>query len=299
MPEERSRRTHAASSLGALLRRAQRRAERHAKPVRNSEEAAATPAETTVADLTSEESVARPRRASSSLVTDFLRPSRSQAIIAAVLFVTALLTAMGIKARHTDMDFSTMRRSDLIQILDTLNADARKLEAEINELERTKQNLSSGADAAKIAAEEARRRLNATRILAGTAPASGPGVRITISDPHNKIGPEHILDAVEELRDAGAEVMAINGSIRLVANTWFGRSSSGGLLISGEQVSFPLTIEAIGDPTTLEAGARFRGGLVSEIQNDRIGGVVTISQSDRLEIDAVAKPTVPQYSRPA
>lgn len=290
MPEERTRRTHTPSSMKALLRRAQRRAARH-------ERTTAGP----TAEVAGSVEQDRPQETAdkSSVLADFLRPSRSQAIVAVVLFITALLISMGVKARTTETDFASMRRADLIQMLDTLNADARKLETEINELERTKQSLLSGADSAKVAEEETRRRLDAMRILAGTAPASGPGIRIVITDPAKKVGPELVLDAIEEMRDAGAEVMAINGTIRVVANTWFGRSSSGGLTVSGEPVSFPLTIEAIGDPATLEAGARFRGGLVSEIQNERVNGGVTINQLDHLEIRAVAKLDAPQFSRPS
>ncbi|MDO4783767.1 MAG: DUF881 domain-containing protein [Propionibacteriaceae bacterium] len=290
MPEERNRRTHAPSSVRALLKRAQRRARRQER------DADGPPIEAAEPTRQAEPDRPGPRP---SLLADFLRPSRSQAIVAAVLFITALLISMGVKARTTETDFASMRRADLIQMLDTLNSDARKLEAEINELERTKQSLLTGADAAKVAQEETQRRLDAMRILAGTAPASGPGIRIVIADPFSKVGPELVLDAIEEMRDAGAEVMAINGTIRVVANTWFGRSSSGGLVVSGEPVSFPLVIEAIGDPATLEAGARFRGGLVSEIQNERVNGSVTISQLDQLRISAVIKPDAPRFSRPA
>lgn len=218
--------------------------------------------------------------------------------MAVILFVTALLVVTGVRARSSETDFSTMRRTDLIAMLDTLNADSRKLESEINELRRTKEQLETGANSAQVAADEAKRRLSAMQVLAGTVPATGPGVRITIQDPKRKVGPELILDAVEELRDAGAEVMQINGTVRVVANTWFGRSDAGELTVNGLAVSFPLTIEAIGDPATLEAGARFRGGLVSEIQGERVGGYVSITQLKRIDITAVASVAAPQFSRP-
>lgn len=218
--------------------------------------------------------------------------------MAVILFVTALLVVTGVRARSSETDFSTMRRTDLIAMLDTLNADSRKLESEINELRRTKEQLETGANSAQVAADEAKRRLSAMQVLAGTVPATGPGVRITIQDPKRKVGPELILDAVEELRDAGAEVMQINGTVRVVANTWFGRSDAGELTVNGMAVNFPLTIEAIGDPATLEAGARFRGGLVSEIQGERVGGYVSITQLKRIDITAVASVAAPQFSRP-
>lgn len=287
MPEDKARRSASSAHVGALLRRARHRAERRADD-ESSPEAGVDRAQ-------------RPqtRPHMSTLITDFLRPNRSQAIMAVILFVTALLIVTGVRARNADTDFSTMRRADLIQMLDTLNADSQKLSSEINDLKRTKERLESGVDSAQVAADEAKKRLSAMQILAGTAPAVGPGVRITIYDPGHKVGPELVLDAIEEMRDAGAEVMQLNGQIRIVASTWFGRSSDGQLSVNGEVVTFPLVLEAIGDPATLEAGARFRGGLVSEVQNERVGGTVSITQVKQLSITALASVSVPQYSRPA
>lgn len=229
---------------------------------------------------------------------DFLRPSRAQAIIAVVLFFTSLLVVMGVKASSSQSTFSTMRRADLIQMLDTLNAESRRLEGEIRELQSTKQRLESGADSAKVAEAEAAKRLSQLQILAGTVPAAGPGIRLVIIDPKGKVGPELVLDAVEEMRDAGAEVIEINDSVRVVASTWFARSANGGVVAGGVELTSPITIEVIGDPATLEAGARFRGGLVSEVQSEAIGGQVLITQLDDLRIDSLHEPTAFQFAEP-
>ena len=58
-------------------------------------------------------------------------------------------------------------------------------------------------------------------ILAGTVPATGPGVTITIDDPDGAVTRPTLLDGVEELRDAGAEAIEINDSVRVVASTSF------------------------------------------------------------------------------
>lgn len=281
MPERKS-----GSALSdSLLKRSRRRQERRADDLPPEE----TP--TTVIPAVTD----GPR---TSVWLDFLRPSRSQAVIAVILFVTGLLVVMGVSAGRREADFSTMRRADLVSMLDTLNADARKLQAEIADLTTTKNRLESGVDSAKVANDEARKRLDTMEILAGAKPAAGPGIRITISDPKGKVGPELVLDAIEELRDAGAEVIQLNGSVRVAVDTWFGRDSSGRLVASGQVLTMPLTIEAIGDPATLEAGARFRGGLVSEVQNEAVGGSATIVTLDRVLIESVVTPKAPAYARP-
>ena len=61
-------------------------------------------------------------------------------------------------------------------------------------------------------------RLEDLEILAGTIPATGRGVRITISDPEGSVSTSMVLGVIQELRNAGAEVLQI-GPVRVVAST--------------------------------------------------------------------------------
>lgn len=228
----------------------------------------------------------------------FLRPSRSQFLVAAVCCLVALAVVTQIRTRATDDTYSTARRADLVQLIDGLGQESRRLEAEANDLDRSRRELSSGADSQRVARDEARQRLDALQVLAGTAPAEGPGVRITISDPQQKVSVGVLLDAIEEMRDAGAEVMEVNDRIRLVASSAV-TGSPGALQIDGQQVTMPLTLKVIGDPHALEEAARFRGGLASEITSAQIGGQITIERSDRLQVRSLHVPEPHQYAQPA
>ncbi len=98
-----------------------------------------------------------------------------------------------------------------------------------------------------------------------------------------------MLDAIRELRDAGAEVIEVNHSIRLVAQSWVDESGDG-LVIDDKPVTLPITIVAIGEPHALAEGARFRGGLVSQVESSTVGGSVAIEEHDQVTID---KPVYP------
>ena len=165
-------------------------------------------------------------------------------------------------------------------------------------LEQTRSSLRSGADTQRVARAEAERHLTELSILAGTAPAEGRGIRMRIADPNAAVDAGVLLDAVEEMRDAGAEVIEVNNTIRVVASTWFG-SDARGLVIDDKPVSRPITLEVIGDPHSLEEAAQFRGGIVSEITGPRIGGQVQLEQEDRLVIESLHEPRENQYARPA
>jgi uncharacterized protein YlxW (UPF0749 family) len=103
---------------------------------------------------------------------------------------------------------------------------------------------------------------------------------------------------VEEMRDAGAEVIEVNNSIRVVASTWFA-STAKGLVVDGTPVTSPITIEVIGDPHSLQEAANFRGGLVSEITGAPINGQVQIEQLDRVVVSSLHSLGQTQYAQPA
>jgi len=226
------------------------------------------------------------------------RPGRGQVIAAVLLVLFGFAVVTQIRLTTEDSTYANARREDLIQLLDGLTQENRRLEGELSDLERTRTNLQSGADAQQVAREEAERRIEVLSILAGTVPAEGQGIRMVISDPQNKVTAEMLLDAVEEMRDAGAEVIEINGSIRLVASSWFGTGPTG-LVVDGKPVTKPITIEVIGDPHSLSEGANFRGGIVSEISSTKVGGTVTIFELENVEIDSLHTPKTNQYARPA
>jgi uncharacterized protein YlxW (UPF0749 family) len=226
------------------------------------------------------------------------RPGRGQVIAAVILFIVGMGGVMQIRLNTADDTYTNARREDLVQLLDGLGSESRRLETEIAQLEQTKTNLQSGADTQRLAREEAEKRVEVLSILAGTVPAEGPGIRMRIADPNHQVNADVLLNAIEEMRDAGAEVIEINNSVRVVASTWFGVDARG-LVVDGRSVRAPLTVEVIGEPHALQEAAQFRGGIVSEITGPRIGGQVQIEQLNRVVIESLHATKDNQYAQPA
>ncbi|WP_282005477.1 DUF881 domain-containing protein [Propioniciclava sinopodophylli] len=231
------------------------------------------------------------------IARDIVRPSRSQLVVALILLLSGLAVTMQL-AGNRDQRYTTLRQDELVAMLDDVTAESRRLESEVAELERTRQRLQSGADASAVARDEALRRLDALELLGGTAPATGPGIRVTITDRQGKLTPDILLNTIEELRDAGAEVMEIDDRIRLVTTSWV-TSADGVLTVDGTRLGGTITIEAIGAPGTLAEATRFRGGLVSTIEGERVGGTARVVEVDDLRIDSVITPQEPRFARPA
>jgi uncharacterized protein YlxW (UPF0749 family) len=105
--------------------------------------------------------------------------------------------------------------------------------------------LAGGADAQAIQKE-----LTTLRVINGQVPVHGPGLQIGIQ---GTIMDFELQDALNNLRNAGAEAIALNGQ-RLISSTPV-LSRGNSLLINGHAVSAPLRLVVIGDPEQLGPAA--------------------------------------------
>ncbi|MGH3496484.1 MAG: DUF881 domain-containing protein [Nocardioidaceae bacterium] len=224
------------------------------------------------------------------------RPSRGQVIVAVLLAVLGFAAVVQVRANDTNTAYSGARRGDLVQLLDSLGAASSRADKQLTGLRTTLQGLQTSKDKNKAALQDARDQAATLALLNGTVPAAGPGVRITISDPKNAVSAATLLEAVEELRDAGAEAISINDDVRVVAQTYFSDAENG-VTADGRVLQAPYVIEAIGSAQTLGSAVDFPGGLGDEVR--AIGGSVSIQESTQLDITALAQARQPQYAQPS
>ena len=130
------------------------------------------------------------------------RPARPHLVIGLLFVVLGLLVTVAVFRPGTDEPWRTARTEDLVQILDDLGAREQRLDAETARLSGLQSDLESGSTIEALA--ESERQLEALRVLTGTTPVYGPGLRIDLTDPEGVIDAAVLLDAVQELRDAGA-----------------------------------------------------------------------------------------------
>ncbi|QDP96682.1 DUF881 domain-containing protein [Microlunatus elymi] len=225
------------------------------------------------------------------------KPGRGQLIAGVLVFLVAVGAVTQVRTHATDKAYSNARQDDLVQILDGLNSESRRLQGEIEDLEQTRQSLRSGADRERVARSETERRVGELGILAGTVPAVGQGVRITVTDPDHKLSPELMLEGIEELRDAGAEAIEINDRVRVVASTSFG-GGPGALRVDGVKIKTPVVLDVIGDSDSLATGASFRGGFADQVSGNA-HGEVRISKQDKVLINSLHRARDNQYAHPA
>lgn len=221
------------------------------------------------------------------------RTTKAQLLGAVLAVVLGFAIATQIQQTQ-DSGLQTMRQEDLVRVLDDVSQRSTRLDQQARALQAQRDALASGAGSSQAAIDQAQKQLQALRILAGTAPAQGPGIRITISDPDQKVTSAMLLDVLQELRDAGAEVVQY-GANRVVASSWF--SSTGSQVqVDGQPLSRPFVILAIGDKATLASALAIPGGIVETLR--RQNATASVEQLDTVRVDALQSPRTPRYAQP-
>ena len=222
------------------------------------------------------------------------RPTGMQFLVA--VLIGGLAFAMTAQIGQDDAtDYTSVRGVELVELLKSIDAANERLGTQIDDLTKTRNDLLSSSQRSQNAEKQARQRSAQLAILAGSAGATGPGVTVTIEDPDEAVSASQLLDAIEELRDAGAEAIAINGTARVVAQTYF-LDDEKSIRVGGREVKRPFVIEAIGDPDTMAEAVRFRGGLIDRVSN--VGGKATVVDRKKVTITALADVKGPEYARP-
>jgi uncharacterized protein YlxW (UPF0749 family) len=223
------------------------------------------------------------------------RAAPTQIVIGILCGLLGFFAVVQLRLQADDNSLRTARQSDLIRILDDLNDRSERLNSEISDLEQRRAELQSGSDRSKAALTEAEDRRAALGILAGTAPAKGPGILLRIADPQQKVDAAVLLDTLQELRDAGAEAVQIN-DVRVVASTDFLDADPGSVKIDGKVVTAPYLFKVIGDPDTLDPALRIPGGVFAVL--DERGATPTVESRKQISVDATRPGSNLDFARP-
>jgi uncharacterized protein YlxW (UPF0749 family) len=229
-----------------------------------------------------------------------LRPRVRRVDLLVALLLAALGFAAAVQVRSTRVDgvLASARQEDLVQILDDVSGRSDRLRAEVGELTAARQRLTTEGDEAAL--EEAQRRTQLLGVLAGTVPAQGPGITLTVDDPEGGVRAEVLLDALEELRAAGAEAVQLGGAggavVRVVASTAL-LDEPGGVRVDGVLLTPPYVFTVLGEPGTLASAMGIPGGVVANVARAR--GTARVQESDALVVGALRALSPPRYARPA
>ncbi|AKV56069.1 membrane protein [Bifidobacterium actinocoloniiforme DSM 22766] len=187
-----------------------------------------------------------------------------------VAFLCALLGfGYAVQVHNTKSTYEGLSEDELVRLLDETSTQVDKLEERKSQLGEQLRSIQSAADKQQEAARIAKQNETASGILAGHLPAEGKGVEISIQEGNDRVDASTMFTLIEELRNAGAEVIALNG-VRVVTSTYV-KDSKDGVVCDGHNLTAPYRIQ--------------------------FHAQVSVTQSNSVRIDQIRQPQHYQYAQ--
>jgi uncharacterized protein YlxW (UPF0749 family) len=222
-----------------------------------------------------------------------MRRRRNQLTIAAVTFVLGLLVVIQLRTQVSSAAFAGLSSQDLTVLVANVNDRNDQLRGEIATLEREVEVLGQNEQRGDASVDELRADLRRVRLYAGLDPATGPGVSILVQGPIDGRGVE---DLVNELRNAGAEAMAIE-AVRIVPGV-VAVGAPGDVSIGDTRLGDPFTIVAIGASEKLTGSLTRSGGIIAQLAATQPEVSVEVTPLDHIGVPATDRTLVPSHGHP-
>ena len=202
-----------------------------------------------------------------------------------------LLLSLQLKTHKAQVnDLNSQSNDTLAVIAKNLNTKYYQLIQEVWDLRTQRKLLEQSANQNKTALEAMTMEQQKLNIALGTVPVEGPGLIITVPEnSENYFGSQDIIDIINELWNAGAEAVSVNGW-RVSNNTFFQPTNElSTIIMNDRKISYPYVIKAIGQPAALDKGISIPSGIIDNLKS--IYKIpLEIKQVDKLSLPAISSP---------
>ncbi len=219
------------------------------------------------------------------------RVSAAHLLVAITLFAVAFLAVMqlrtqsrvvaAVKTRSTTEQ--AMIISKLIESNSTLRQTVGKLEEQIGRYQTTSEEEKLEAMVAD---------LNNLKVLDGAAEVVGEGVEVAVT---GKIAASSLQDIINELRNSGAEAVALNGR-RLIARSVITGDETG-FVVDGVRLRPRYALEVIGPAQTMERALERKGGLLELLRYNDPALAIQVMPKERLVLPVYDSETFFTYAK--
>ncbi|MCR4406162.1 MAG: DUF881 domain-containing protein [Anaerolineae bacterium] len=219
-----------------------------------------------------------------------MRNRKAQLLLTVFCFALGLLLVIQYRTQQAARTrLEGISAADKAVIISNLVAANAQLREEISSLETQIQSLAASG---RTPLEELVDELNRMKIINGLVEVSGPGVEVRIEGEVNALD---LQDLINELRNAGAEAIAINEQ-RVAVSSMVTSDSSGGLSINGVPIEPPFVLQAIGSPQTMQTALLRAGGLIAVFEHSYPDLSITVQQRGKLVLPIYARPLSFRYA---
>lgn len=165
-----------------------------------------------------------------------------------------------------------MRETELRAEYSATKENSEEMKNQLEETEKAIEEYMGQSSDKQGMVELLRSDVQKARVDLGYTEVKGPGLVITIQDGDNvdnnyteRVTYDDLLFAVNELKYAGAEAIAINDQ-RIVNTTFIKDVGEKVIIVNGDMAIPPYVIKAIGDAKYLESVINIRGGVKDSLE---------------------------------
>jgi len=218
---------------------------------------------------------------------------RSQIAIAIVALLLGFLVVTQVRSQAGGTGLEDRSAQDLTLLVANLNTRNDQLRGEVADLGRQLESIVAAQARGDTSAGPLRADLVRVRIWSGVDAAEGQGVRVVLRGPATA---NVVADLLNELRNAGAEAIAVGG-VRVVPATIAG-GAPGALSVEDVLLGDPLEVLAIGNAATMTGTLTRSGGLVAQELATNPGLGIEVTPADRLHVPATTRDLAPRVAKP-
>jgi uncharacterized protein YlxW (UPF0749 family) len=222
-----------------------------------------------------------------------MRKPRNQLTLTAIAILLGLLLVIQFRAQQAGTGLEIQSSQDLTLLIANLTTRNDQLRGEVADIQGQLDSISAANARGETSVGQLRADLERVRIWSGEDPAAGPGVRVLL---FGGVPADAISELVNELRNAGAEAIAVGGA-RVVAST-VAAGPVGALSIADTALGPRIEVLAIGNPAALTGGLTRAGGLVAQLQARYAEVLVEVTPLDVVSLQAADRSLAPTLGVP-
>ena len=221
---------------------------------------------------------------------------RGPLALALVLAILGFLVVVQARSQAQNQGLAQLSVQDLTELVANVTARNNQLRAEVATLAQQQAQVQSAVQHGDTSSSQMRSDLDHILAWSGALGVTGQGVQITVN---GALPPEAVDQMVNELRNAGAEAIAVN-SVRMVPGVAIG-GQAGNLTIDGKPIigtTNTIVLVAIGQPETLAGSLSRAGGLIAQLASQYPTVTVRVDPADLVQVPPTDRSLTPVLGRP-
>ncbi|HET7180771.1 MAG TPA: DUF881 domain-containing protein [Candidatus Limnocylindrales bacterium] len=210
--------------------------------------------------------------------------SNSRLAVALVAGILGVLAIGQLRGQAGVPGLSGLSSTELTQLIANLNAGNDRLRDELSDLQRQEQKLKEAHDRGQTTVGDLGTDLSRIRAWSGLTPVTGQGISILIT---GQIGGDGVEDLLNELRNAGAEGIAVDG-VRIVTGSVVAGAPDG-LSVENHAIGATFEIRAIGSPQILTGTLTRTGGVIAQVTSTYEAAQITVTPIESMTLPATER----------